>query len=491
MIALLLVGAVGPFARPVDADRQPLPPHAIARLESSRRESLLSMAFTADGRHLRVATTHVLSWRVGDWRPAGIFDPFDNSSVRFRVAFLSPLAANALTVDESDRLQVHSVAARDRIGAGKVPLGWDFVVSGDESLLAAHTARSPGQILVVTLPGLRPMWAIDHPFGASPGHFVLSPDGTRLVVTGSLRRGADLTAVLFDVATGRRVSDFTLPRLSYCPAFSPDGARLALPTAGGAREIDVASGGDMAYYRHGPGRTRMVAYSYDGRLLAMSLRPLGPEPGRVLVYDTLSARPRFDLSGTAWALAFSPDGRYLAAAGSNGWVVYDLSGLTELRAVAALRWDALGSDDALPAIRAFLARPREAVELIARHLPPATGRPLSRADIDRLIEQLGAEDFEQRNRASRALAAVYRAKPFAVAALAEESDLEARRRLEKLLADYRVRPGPAVTRELRAIEVLERLNTPEARRLLTELAAGNPDARLTVEARAAFGRVRR
>jgi hypothetical protein len=372
-----------------------------------------------------------------------------------------------------------------------VQLGWDFAVSGDESLLAAHTARLSGQILVLTLPALRPMWAIDHPFGGSAGHLALSPDGTRIVVTGSLRRGADLTALLFDVATGRRVSAFTLPRLSYCPAFSPDGARLALPTAGGAREIDVASGGDTAYYRHGQGRTRMVAYSYDGRLLAMSIRPLGPEPGRVLVYDTLSARPRFDLSGTAWALAFSPDGRYLAAAGANGWVVYDLSGLTGLRDVAAPSWEALGSDDALPALRAFLARPREAVGLIARHLPPPTSRPLSRAEIDRLIEELGAEEFEQRSRASRALAAVYRAKPFVAAALAEEPDLEARRRLEKLLAGYRARPGPAETRELRSVEVLERLRTPEARRLLGRLAAGNPDARLTVESKAALGRLNR
>jgi hypothetical protein len=42
---------------------------------------------------------------------------------------------------------------------------------------------------------------------------------------------------------------------------------------------------------------------------------------------------------------------------------------------------------------------------------------------------------------------------------------------------------------LRAVEVLERVGTPEARRLLETLAGGAPGARLTWEARAALGRL--
>ena len=44
-------------------------------------------------------------------------------------------------------------------------------------------------------------------------------------------------------------------------------------------------------------------------------------------------------------------------------------------------------------------------------------------------------------------------------------------------------------RQVRAISVLERAATPDALKLLAELAAGNPEARLTREAAAASARV--
>ena len=46
-------------------------------------------------------------------------------------------------------------------------------------------------------------------------------------------------------------------------------------------------------------------------------------------------------------------------------------------------------------------------------------------------------------------------------------------------------------RELRAVEALERMATPEARRVLGGLAAGVTDARLTQEAKAALDRLDR
>jgi hypothetical protein len=46
-------------------------------------------------------------------------------------------------------------------------------------------------------------------------------------------------------------------------------------------------------------------------------------------------------------------------------------------------------------------------------------------------------------------------------------------------------------REVRAVEVLERIGDAEARRLLEALARGEPEARLTKEARAAAERLAR
>ena len=44
-------------------------------------------------------------------------------------------------------------------------------------------------------------------------------------------------------------------------------------------------------------------------------------------------------------------------------------------------------------------------------------------------------------------------------------------------------------RAVRGVEVLEHIGTAEPRQLLTNLAAGVPDARLTREAKAALGRL--
>jgi hypothetical protein len=78
------------------------------------------------------------------------------------------------------------------------------------------------------------------------------------------------------------------------------------------------------------------------------------------------------------------------------------------------------------------------------------------------------------------------------AKLAGKPTLEARRRLEKLL-DHLDAPVADADRlrALRAVEALEHIGTPPAVHLLQTLARGDPDARLTREARAARERLSR
>jgi hypothetical protein len=72
--------------------------------------------------------------------------------------------------------------------------------------------------------------------------------------------------------------------------------------------------------------------------------------------------------------------------------------------------------------------------------------------------------------------------------LAETQSAEVRSRINQLLKaiDEWVVADPDALRSLRAIWVLERIGTPEARAVLEDLAKGAPEARQTQEAQAAL-----
>jgi len=74
--------------------------------------------------------------------------------------------------------------------------------------------------------------------------------------------------------------------------------------------------------------------------------------------------------------------------------------------------------------------------------------------------------------------------------LAAKPSLEARKRMEDLLEKIEQAPVSGERRQvLRAVEVLERAGTPEARKFLKKLAAGRPGARLTEDAHSALARL--
>jgi len=81
------------------------------------------------------------------------------------------------------------------------------------------------------------------------------------------------------------------------------------------------------------------------------------------------------------------------------------------------------------------------------------------------------------------------AEPALLRSLENKPSVEMRRRVQTLLERLR---GPVTRPEflqaLRALAVLEDIGTPEARRLLQELAKGAPEARLTREAKASLRR---
>ena len=111
--------------------------------------------------------------------------------------------------------------------------------------------------------------------------------------------------------------------------------------------------------------------------------------------------------------------------------------------------------------------------------------------VNRLIDDLDSARFAVRAKASDELGKLGSlAGPALRKALAARPPLEARQRLEQLLNKL---DGPITSPEtlqmLRALEVLERIGTPEARQILLSLAKGAPEAALTQEAKASLERL--
>ena len=107
-----------------------------------------------------------------------------------------------------------------------------------------------------------------------------------------------------------------------------------------------------------------------------------------------------------------------------------------------------------------------------------------------LLSDLNSSQLNRQQAATKQLADLEEeAEPAMQDALKSNPSPEQRQCIEPLLAGPRVVRSPEKLRALRAIQVLEQCNLPEARQLLTTLAQGSAAAKLTQEANAALERL--
>jgi hypothetical protein len=153
-----------------------------------------------------------------------------------------------------------------------------------------------------------------------------------------------------------------------------------------------------------------------------------------------------------------------------------------------LLWQHLAGDaeKADAAMREMAASQTQAVALIARFLKPVEKEDAQR--VARLVRDLGSESFTEREQASADLEGLGEEAVEALReALGEKPSLEVRRRAEELLDRLKGKgPSRERLRVLRAVQVLEWIGTPEARRALEAVADGVPDAERTRAAAAAL-----
>jgi RNA polymerase sigma factor (sigma-70 family) len=241
---------------------------------------------------------------------------------------------------------------------------------------------------------------------------------------------------------------------------------------------------------------KTIALSPDGTLLAAALGDEGKESS-VHLWDVLIGKKIAALAGhrgKLTSLAFSPESRRLASGSTDTTVlIWDVAGLTADRAAPseqalAQLWEDFSADAprAYAAVCQGAAAGNAAVTTLEGKLKPVASVDVRK--FNEWVRQLDSEQFADRDRARKALADLgMAAEPLLRQTAERTASVEVRAGVNRLLA----RLEPEQQRAAHAIEMLEMIGSPPARRLLAHIAKGSADATLTREAAAALKRLER
>ena len=349
----------------------------------------------------------------------------------------------------------------------------------------------------------------------------VSPDGC-LVAAAGMSFGFNPTTkveiCVWDAGSGKQLAKFATSNsfVSFGSGeplvFSPDGVLLASVDESGTVRLREATTGKSVCTLAGNNDSKLSALSFspDGHVLAVGLRetPSGQahQRGKIQLWELSTASVRKEFTGHAGdvtSLAWSADGRLLASGSADTTVLlWDVSGeklrprsrtRLNLQEAGAL-WRELGSARAPQAYQTILrlaSAPEDAVALFHKKLKPAAPAP-DEKEMKRLTAQLDSQRFAEREAAATRLKVAGKAVlPVLQRVLKTGPSPELRQRAQKLIEEISRTDLPADgdMASARALEVLEIVNSAEARALLKDLAQGRADAGLTREAKAVLARL--
>ncbi len=321
-------------------------------------------------------------------------------------------------------------------------------------------------------------------------------------------RTLDSRLVLVDCATGKAAPPIGTP----LPMTWEAASKAEWIDATLWRYESVGRGQAVAAWRHVAGRATGRVLTRRGevlRRLRMHYEAFTPDlrlaaratTRGIVIVETATGHVlhRIELPGIVHGLAVSPEGTLLAARHDDGLVrVWDIgqplggrptSPAPKAREEAGLLWERLADPDPREAeqtVRALARAPAVALALLKERLRPSPAAKEASA----WVAALDAEEFEEREAAQEKLLRLgEQALPHLYAAACKPLSLEQSKRAKQIIA--RIEDGPpACLRGIRALEVLERIGGPEARRLVERIAAGDPGALRTREARLILDRSR-
>jgi WD40 repeat protein len=297
-----------------------------------------------------------------------------------------------------------------------------------------------------------------------PGHgpFALSPDG-RFLASGWLGGAPGKAEVIgiWEVATGSPVATLPIARATNL-GWSPDNDRLVITSDGFLQVWDVALREEQ---RRWP---LSVSLSYAHGNTSVSPIFVLPDARRALLAMADGTGLVWDLGPAARRPAQKPNAEAIAS-----W------------------WEELAGADAgraYNAVRRLSAVPDAALSVLRTKLKPAP--EVDAKTIRRLLAELDSDVFEARQNAFEQLDDLGELAAAMVRQTLENNpSQEARRSLEALIKRPCLVRTPETRRRVRAVEVLERIASPEARRILSDLAGGAAHAPETQEAKAAIERL--
>jgi hypothetical protein len=299
---------------------------------------------------------------------------------------------------------------------------------------------------------------------------VFSPDGRLLAAVHSQPRknpaeGEDVTGLaLIEAVSGEEVLRLEVKAFDDL-VFAPDGRVILVADNNGLCVWDVETGTKLHRWKWPESLARKASETGARQVSSAIALPGGRAATGMTEGDILI----WDLAPSTWPRR-QPAGELSRAKLDSLWS--DLVG--DVR-------------KAHRGIATLTAAPAQTIPFLDVYLRPGV---VDAKPIEKLLADLDGDSFMAREAAARELTRLhYRVEPMLRRALEGKPSLELRRRVQAILAGPK-KPLAEDLRTLRAIAVLERIGTAEARPILEKLAEGAA-CREAQEAQAALQRLKR